>query len=50
MYEYETASGTIQVLYTMTLGDIAIVTVVSILVITQLLHWFYEMLWGGGRK
>lgn len=46
MYEIETASGTIQVLYTMTLGDIASIVVTLLLLATFLLYWVYQVLWG----
>jgi hypothetical protein len=48
--EIETAHGTIQVLYQITLGDFAIVTVVSLLLILHLIQWLLGSIWNGGRR
>jgi hypothetical protein len=43
--EIVTANGTVQIMNQITLGDIAIVTVVSLLVILQVLRWILDIVW-----
>jgi hypothetical protein len=46
----QTANGAIQVVHRITLGDFAVVTVVSLLIILHLIRWLLDTIWGGGRR
>lgn len=49
MEEIETTRGTIQLIYQITLGEIAIVTLLSLVLILMTLKWLIQTLWNGGR-
>jgi hypothetical protein len=48
--DYVTAHGTIRILQEITLGDICIVTVVSLLLIFLILRWLLDTIWKGGLR
>jgi hypothetical protein len=47
--EIVTPSGTITIVHQITLGDIAIVTVVSLVLIFLVLRWLLDNIWRGGK-
>jgi hypothetical protein len=49
--EIVTPSGTIQIIYQITLGDFAIVSIVSLVLIFQVIKWLLDNIWRqGGRQ
>jgi hypothetical protein len=50
LVEIVTPSGTIQIIYQMTLGEISIVTVLSLVLIFQVLKWLLDNIWRNGGR
>jgi hypothetical protein len=50
LVEINTPNGVVQILYQMTLGEVAIVAAVSLLILLILLKWLLDLIWFGGRR